>query len=201
MAMGIEARMTTRFVSHSGWIGADTCMERGLPWIRPGATAFIESSLPEGASCFEWGSGASTIWLARRGYCVTSCELDHSWWYAINQKLLDEGLLHEVDLLDFSRDTMQYYADYILKSSDNSFDFILVDGRNRQRCLGNARSKVKVGGIVCLDNSEREEYNDALKLMESWDGYSFGDDGWLTTVFLRLLESEVERVEFPNADA
>jgi hypothetical protein len=96
---------------------------------------------------------------------------------------------------------MQYYADYILKSSDNSFDFILVDGRNRQRCLGNARSKVKVGGIVCLDNSEREEYNDALKLMESWDGYSFGDDGWLTTVFLRLLESEVERVEFPNADA
>lgn len=194
--------MTTKFVAHGGWIGADTCTETGRPWIRPGAAEYIESLMPEGANVFEWGSGSSTIWLARMGCAVTSVELDHEWVISVKDWLAREGLTARI--LDFSPKNplnLKESADVILKEPDCTFDFVLVDGRNRNRCLANARSKVKIGGILCLDNSEREEYTEAVKLMDTWEGYSYGDSGWLSTCYVRLPESDVTFVEFETEDA
>ncbi len=67
--------------------------------------------------------------------------------------------------------------------------------------MGNARSKVKVGGMLVLDNSERSEYANGVALMDTWEGYEYGDDGWKTTIYYRLPESESERVELPCEDA
>jgi predicted O-methyltransferase YrrM len=188
-----------KYMGHSGWIGADTAMEESIPWLRPGATAYIESLLPE-ANVFEWGSGASTLWFAKRGYCVTSLELDKSWVELIRGKIKGAN----IRLLDFSPSTLQNmeeYADCILHSLDNEYDLILIDGRNRNRCLGNCRSKVKIGGIICLDNSERTEYAKSVQLMDSWDGYEWGDEGWKSCCWTRLPESNIERVEFETEDA
>lgn len=186
-------------MGHGGFILADTCMEEYQPWLRPGSARFIESMLPEKADVFEWGTGASTIWLAKQGCNVISCELDFSWRLKIYGLLAIEKL--KADLRYWAYENIQDYADIILQFPDESFDLVLIDGRNRCRCLGNSKSKVKVGGMLCLDNTDREEYKKAIKLMDTWDGYTWGDDGWKTTAWKRLPESVVERVEFESEDA
>lgn len=56
-------------------------------------------------------------------------------------------------------------VDYKLKSiaeyfvldeyADRDFDFILIDGYERARCATSALSKVKEGGYIYLDNSDK----------------------------------------------
>jgi hypothetical protein len=196
--------MTTKFVSHGGWIGSDTCMQEGRPWLRPGAADYIASMLRCGDNVFEYGAGASTIWLARMGCYVTSVEMDHDWCVSVREWLEREGLSSQVRVIDFSPSVLQNMcegADFILSGLDASYDLVLVDGRARNRCIGNARSKVKVGGMLVLDNSERAEYAAGVALMETWEGMEWGDSGWATTIWHRFPESETERVELECEDA
>jgi hypothetical protein len=191
-------------VGHGGWIGSDTCIEEGRPWMRPGAAEYIESQLSEGSNVFEWGAGASTIWLARHGCYVTSIEVDHDWYVKVVDWLESEGLSDQVRVLDFSPPSKLDIcdaADFILKTLDGVYDLVLIDGRARNRCIGNARSKVKVGGMLVLDNSERTEYAAGVALMETWEGIEYGDSGWATAIWHRFPESETERVELECEDA
>lgn len=190
------------FMGHSGFVLADTAWEEGIPWLRPGATKFFEERLPKEATVLEWGMGASTVWFAKNGYYVISCELNLDWWLSVSDRLYKERCRTHAVLKDFHADGIEKYADWILdESEDETFDLVLIDGRNRCRCLGNVRSKVKVGGMLCLDNSERQEYAKAVALMDSWQGFEYGDEGWMSAIFIRLPESETNRVEFENEDA
>lgn len=188
-----------QFVSEGGFILGQTAWEEGVPWLRPDATQYIHDHLHYGARAFEWGMGGSTVWMARRGYKVISMELDHAWFEKVDAFLALNYLTEDVSV--YCHATQKTYADYILNYPDMMFDFVLIDGRNRCRCLGNALSKVKIGGMLCLDNSERQEYAKAVALMDTWDGYEWGDEGWTTAVWHRSEYSIVDRVEFPNEDA
>jgi len=198
------------YCGHGGFILNDTAWEEGKPWLRPAAVDYIESHLPIKSKVFEWGSGASTIWLARHEYQVHSLELNYDWYPQILKRLQDEGIDHCVNLhyygsidqwdAPLSPSDMQMYADAVLCADIQDQDLILVDGRNRCRCLANARSRVKIGGLLCLDNSERTEYAKAVDLLTDWPGYSWGDEGWMTTVWTRPL-GEIIPVVFPNEDA
>ena len=49
------------------------------------------------------------------------------------------------------------------------FDYISVDGRARMHCLVRALPLLKPeGGILLLDNSERELYQKAFDMVPSW---------------------------------
>lgn len=195
-----------KYLGDGGFILGQTAWEEGLPWLRPMATEYIKCLLPQGASIFEWGMGASTIWFARQKHSVASFELDPEWYKQVGERVVKENLMPFVQPYYFgiikglNSPNIQMYADAILSATFGKFDLILVDGRNRCRCLANARSKVKVGGMLCLDNSERPEYAKAIALLDIWDGVSWGDEGWMTTVWVRP-EGEVEPITFPNEDA
>ena len=45
---------------------------------------------------------------------------------------------------------------------DGHFHFVSVDGRARVACLERALAKVAPGGLLILDNSQRERYQPAL---------------------------------------
>ena len=55
------------------------------------------------------------------------------------------------ELLDFAN-----YADAIDKFE--LFDLIIIDGRVRLDCLKKAKSHLKEGGMILLDNSNRKRY-------------------------------------------
>lgn len=188
-----------QFVSQGGFILGQTAWEESVPWLRPDATQYIRDYLTNGCEIFEWGMGASTIWFLRLFGSVISIERDSIWFDKVNSRIKEKNLAHGNMSICFS--DIEQYADFILGLEDNYFDLILIDGRNRCRCLGNALSKVKIGGMLCLDNSERPEYAKAVALMDTWDGYEWGDENWKTAIWHRSEYSIVDRIEFPNEDA
>ena len=55
------------------------------------------------------------------------------------------------------------YVQFIDHFSDEGFDMVLVDGRARQACLIHGWPKVKIGGYLVLDNSNRKAYRHTLE--------------------------------------
>jgi hypothetical protein len=47
------------------------------------------------------------------------------------------------------------YAAFIDRFPDHSFDLVIIDGRARAACIQHAIPKVKKGGYLLVDDSER----------------------------------------------
>ena len=182
-----------------GYITGKDAIANEIPWLRPDATRYLLSNLPDNSKIFEWGMGSSTIWFANLRHNIISMELNSDWFKIVDECLAknDLDLFASISL----RVDMEDYADYILRYPDEHFDLVMIDGRNRCRCLGNSLSKVKIGGMLCLDNSEREEYQKAVGLLDTWDGYSWGDKNWMTTIWHKSDYSLANNIKFPNEDA
>ena len=61
------------------------------------------------------------------------------------------------------------YFNKVLDFDNDFFDFILIDGRARVECLYNSIPKLKSGGMMILDNSERERYKPVFSILNDWD--------------------------------
>ena len=66
--------------------------------------------------------------------------------------------LYLSDDVTFSECNFRKYVCQIDLFPDNIFDIVLVDGRARPSCIKHASKKVKIGGLIVLDNSDREYY-------------------------------------------
>ena len=62
------------------------------PWLTPKATDIIENFLKPSHVVVEWGSGRSTLWLARRVGHITSIEGNLAWYAKVKNELEMEGL-------------------------------------------------------------------------------------------------------------
>jgi len=149
-----------------------------LPWWTLAAVEEADRFLKGRPSprVFEYGSGASTIWLARRAASVTSIEHDPS-WYPVVSKRLEPFDNAQVQLIEADRDTVgayvsekegwkgrsfQRYASAI-DAEDGAFDLIIIDGRARGACLTHAVTKLAPDGMILFDNSGRQRYREAIK--------------------------------------
>jgi predicted O-methyltransferase YrrM len=131
---------------------------------------------------FEWGSGGSTLWLSQRTKSVVTLEHDGEWLEKTRVELGKYGITNVALIL---RALNNGYVEYIDGFPDGHFDIIMVDGRKRSECLIRAMPKLRSGGVLVLDNSERAEYQEAVSkvpwLRMDWDsGYT---EGWVTTVW------------------
>jgi predicted O-methyltransferase YrrM len=57
------------------------------------------------------------------------------------------------------------YAEYVAaieEYPDDAFDVVVVDGRERARCLTAALPKVRPGGLLVVDDVDRERYQAAI---------------------------------------
>jgi precorrin-6B methylase 2 len=124
---------------------------------------------------FEYGSGSSTVYWARRAARVVSVEHDEEWYHRVEDLLKRRSLTNCTYILrmpvplsagapasarsaampdrDFSS-----YVHAIDAYPDQSFDLVVVDGRARIDCLYRSIPKVRPGGCLVLDNSQRERY-------------------------------------------
>ena len=190
-----------------------SALSDGVPWVPFAARRWLASHLSETMRAFEWGSGGSTLFLARRVREIVSIEHDAEWHRVITARLRSEGMTNcECRLieprpvgsagsqfrsgqrgctdLDFEE-----YVRAIEAYPDGHFDFIMIDGRARLACLSLAWSKVRIGGHILLDNSNYERYQRQLAVetppsFERHDisGVSpYGGDVWTqSTIWQRL---------------
>lgn len=135
------------------------------PWLAPGAISWLVGALRPEMIAFEWGSGRSTLWFARRVKRLTSIESDPAWFDQVDRQVRDAGLSN-VDLRHIPLDHAEadtYRADYsplpanpaaIASVPDESLDLVIVDGWYRPVCARAAIPKLKPGGLLLIDNTD-----------------------------------------------
>lgn len=121
---------------------------------------------------FEYGSGASTAWLARRCRKVVSAEHDADFMQLVATRIASANV--ELRLAEpvpsthpKVRSGRKGYANcdfsaYVDTIGNDEYDLIVVDGRAREACLERALRQLAEGGLIVFDNSERGRYAAAL---------------------------------------
>jgi hypothetical protein len=153
------------------------------PWLTFGSIDFLRRWLKPALTIFEYGSGGSTLfWLKFKPKAVVSVEHD-SRWYAILSRRLDSTKPIDYRLIlpdalppgqappdvadpEAYASTDQAWAGYSFRRyatqidafPDRYFDIVLVDGRARPACLWHSADKVRVGGLLILDNADVDYY-------------------------------------------
>lgn len=126
------------------------------PWITPKAIQYLNKYF-EGinfkGNLFEWGAGKSTIWFARKNYSVISVENSEKWFNIISKKLEEKNIKNASIIL--RNDNPKVYVDEIKKHPDNFFDSIVIDGIERANCAIQAIPKLKLGGVLIIDDIHR----------------------------------------------
>ncbi len=195
------------------------------PWVTFAATKVLEKFLQqcEAPRVFEFGSGGSTLFFLNQGVQVSSVEHDETWFSAVSDRipaalksrwlgrLCAPELGNPGSAQDSAENPTSYlssaadyfgmrfvdYAQAIDAFPDRYFDLVLIDGRARPSCLMHAKSKVRAGGLLVLDNSERLHYQAARRTIDvtgSWDCSEYGGPGpynryfWDTTIWKRRTD-------------
>lgn len=129
------------------------------PWWNVHATSKVAEFLAMRpvARVFEYGSGASTGWLARRAKEVTSVE-HHGDWFALMQSQLRS--FGNVDLRYRALEGDAYAR--AIGEVEGQFDLIVIDGRRRADCLEQSVNRLKPDGIILFDDSGRRRYRGAI---------------------------------------
>ena len=166
-----------------------------LPWMNYGAIDYLLSIMSRITNVFEYGSGQSTLFWLDHGKKVTSVEHDPAYYGLMSAKILSkngvdysliEPELDEIDAItnpssitsfqsaDFKGYTFKKYVESINNFQDEYFDVVVVDGRARPSCVVQSFSKIKPGGLLVLDNSNREYYlHETGPLLSGWDQKTF----------------------------
>lgn len=149
-----------------------------VPWWTYDAIDVIESHIKNHSHplrVFEYGSGASTVWLAKRCGTVRSLEHDAGWFTHLQQMLqpYQNVELHlktpipGIDEAQYQSPKAKHvsFRDYVtqIRSWDQVYDLIVIDGRCRSACLQEVMPFLAPGGIIVLDNSDRTRYQHAIQ--------------------------------------
>lgn len=119
-----------------------------LPWISYRAIKVLDELIQSDWKMLEWGSGMSTLWFAERVGHLTTIE-DNNFWY---DKVI--STLKKVSNVDYRFLTGNSYFN-LEQFAEHEFDFILIDGSQRGNCAKHAVRKIKPGGYIYLDNSDK----------------------------------------------
>lgn len=175
-------------------------LDRKIPWMTYKSVFWLKNNIKPGYIIFEWGSGGSTLFFENKKAKVFSVEHDKEWFDKVkpllNKKLTTytlaiptQGKTHKSSDKNYKNLSFKNYCNLIKRFPDNYFDFVSVDGRARNSCIKQSISKVKNGGYLILDNSEREEYLKGIELLKGWKRIDFFGRGplnkypWLTSIF------------------
>lgn len=170
------------------------------PWIAFAAIKFLENILHKEMVVYEYGSGGSTIFFAKRVKKVVSTEHDRNWYEKVIDEIYERNITNcTVRLFEPNRNDFIYnatiadpngyisddekyrgmsfenYASSIDEFPDYFFDVIIIDGRARPSCFKHSQKKLKNNGIMILDNAETPYYDYIHKTMNDmkWNKINF----------------------------
>ncbi|MEJ8816953.1 hypothetical protein [Lacibacter sp. H407] len=154
-----------------------------IPWLVFSSISFLEKKVNKQMRVFEYGSGGSTLFFSERAAAVVSIEHNPEWYDKVASAIKDLNLLNirysiiepevtvemaEADCTDpqnylscfteYKGMRFVAYAEAIDEYADSSFDLVVVDGRARPSCIAHSIVKVKRGGMLLIDNADRQYY-------------------------------------------
>lgn len=156
----------------------DDMIALDVPWWTYDAINAVEDYFKNAdhpIEVFEYGSGASTVWLAKRCDQVISLEHDQHWFAKLKAQLTTypnvQLYFTPTDLYSPEKQYISHkmknvsFRSYVtqIRSFHKQYDLIIIDGRARQACLKEALNYLKPNGIILFDNSDRSRYQSALE--------------------------------------
>lgn len=161
------------------------------PWMVPAFVEWIEPRLTKEMTVWEFGSGNSTLWFARRVKQISTVE-HHKLWADALRPIRSKNTAHWF----IPANVEDHYP--FIHPSTLSPDILIVDGMQRDACIQNALPQLKPNTLIILDNSESEAIaSQELLHQQGWNRLDFEDvypwdkaKRWVTTVFSRQSISE-----------
>lgn len=164
-----------------------------LPWMNYDAINYIDQMIRKTPRVFEYGSGSSTLYWVGKGAKIVSIEHEASFYEKLKMKLDANVVYHLIEPqaesviktnspedpdLYQSSDYIGYVFENYVKAidiyQDNYFDVVVVDGRARPSCIKRALPKIRKGGMLILDNSDRRYYTQKTSsLLNDWSAKIF----------------------------
>jgi hypothetical protein len=145
------------------------------PWFNTLALRFLNDTIQPHWKVFEFGSGRSTLWYARHAASVVALESTPHWHAKVNE-MVSRYANATVELMP-----ARGFPSRIALEPDDTFDLIVVDGPDqdesgnhlpveldRTGCVIAALAKVRPGGILLLDNSDRPQYRRIDATLADW---------------------------------
>lgn len=146
-----------------------------VPWWTFESADLVDRFLADRptARVVEWGSGASSLWLAARVDEVTAIEHDLHWADAVraiapaNLRVVTVAPVpapHPATPSEKRGFAALDFSDYVHAIDDlaGDFDLVVVDGRARGACFDAAISRLAPGGLIVFDNVDRARYRAAI---------------------------------------
>lgn len=158
----------------------DDLVKLDVPWWTLRSSRMVASMLERKpwARVFEYGAGASTVWLAKRAGEVRYVEHDAGWNEVVKghvkafenvsgrcevpPPLTDPDSEFRSAYMGAKKMDFEGYVRSI-ESEEQPFDVITIDGRCRPACLRAAMRKLKPDGVIVFDNSNRAAYKAAIE--------------------------------------
>jgi hypothetical protein len=153
-----------------------------IPWYTYPTIEYLDNIDFSDKIVFEYGSGNSSAYWARKAKLVTSVEHNKGWYEKIKNELAENQI---IELCENEKN----YLDAINKIP-GKIDVIIIDGVYREKCARLVQEHISDGGIVILDNAdwykETSKYlREKLDLLEV-DFHGFGPINaytWTTSIF------------------
>jgi predicted O-methyltransferase YrrM len=171
-----------------------------VPWITFSAYDFLEPLVRPGMRVLEIGTGGSTLFFVDRKTELVTIEHSPEWAAKVAESIPGGSeVVRELHVLEptparngatpdpgdpdscvsseeeYAGLSFAEYVEAIDRYPDAHFDLVLVDGRARSSCFKRALPKVRPGGFIVLDDSERKEYERAIALAtpDRWRRHDF----------------------------
>jgi predicted O-methyltransferase YrrM len=165
------------------------------PWLTRQANEMLSSLILPTDVGLEFGSGRSTLWLARRMRHMTSVEHDSTWHEQVARTLAQNGISN-VEYLFREQDTdddRAHESGYVRVANampEQSLDFVLVDGIYRVDCANAVLDRLRPGGLLILDDAQRYLPSNSVSpdarqpdqgpLSRKWSTFLEAVHGWRT---------------------
>ena len=128
-----------------------------VPWMNYQVIALFRQRLDKHMRLFEYGSGYSTLFFSKLVGDVVSLEYNPGWYDKISREVPQNA---KVVLVKNDIDGEYCRA---IRGFDGLFDVVVVDGRDRVNCIKQALGKLDEAGVIVLDDSHRERYQEGIK--------------------------------------
>ncbi len=137
-----------------------------IPWLTYPFIRFIEPRLNPDMKVFEFGSGNSTIWFAKRVKEIKSVESNLEWIKLVQPRLNERAQIIHQAYEENQSSAISKYAQAI-STNEGQYHIIIVDGKDRNNCVISSLDFLREDGVLILDNSERAEYAEGRKYLHA----------------------------------